>query len=271
MRVRRHLPERWKWNWRPKLPRLQSLRLPRMPKERRTVGIAIGVLVIAGVFGYLLAALVIFPAPIFAESHSMPRLLGMTRDDARHALEQQGLRMHEGESRPDLSVPAGSILWQDPPPDVLVPQGTEVTVTASSGPPRIPVPDVSGYDSANARTLITSAGLTVGRVEEAQAPVPKDVAVNTRPPAGTPLLPDSKITLVVSVGAPTITVPKLLGKTLDAARTALDSAGLVLGTYVARTVDTVAAGTIIEQQPNAGTLSAPGTAIDLIIARKPRS
>lgn len=269
MRVRRHLPERWRWtwSWRPKLP---NIRLPELPKERWVVGLAVGVFVVMAIVGYLIAALVIFPAPIFAESHSTPRVIGMKRADAEQALQQQGLRMHEGESRPDLSVPAGSILWQDPPPDVLVPQGTEVTVTASSGPPRIPVPDVSGYDSADARTLITSAGLAIGRVEEAQAPVPKDVAVNTRPPAGSALLPDSKVTLVVSVGAPTITVPSLLGRTLDDARAAIDSAGLVLGTYVARTVDTAAAGTIIEQQPNAGTLSAPGTAVDLIIARGPR-
>src|SRR3972149_5839416 len=62
-----------------------------------------------------------------------------------------------------------------------------------------------------------------------------------------------RVTLVVSIGAPTITVPDLRGLTLEEARLILEQAGLTLGTYFRRTSDE-RAGTIIHQTPAPGTL-----------------
>ncbi|HKI94955.1 MAG TPA: PASTA domain-containing protein [Gemmatimonadales bacterium] len=266
MRVRRHLPEGHVWRWRPKLPHVH-LHLPSVRGNRRILAIGAGIFGVTALAGYLVAALVLFPAPMFAASHSVPRVLGMTRDAAHALLRKDKFRIASADQRPDPVVPAGSVLWQDPPPGVVASEGTEVTLTLSSGPPRIPVPDVAGYTDSLARSLIQAAGLVVNPVERAQAPVPKDVAVSTRPPAGTALRPDSKVTLVVSVGAPTITVPTLVGKTLDDTKAILDSAGLTLGTSLAHTVTTAPPGTVIDQQPAAGTLAAPGTAINVIVAR----
>ncbi len=265
MRVRRHLPEGHIWRWRPTLP---HVRLPSVRGHGRIVAVGAGIFAVTALGGYLVAALVLFPAPMFAASHSVPSVLGMTRDAAHALLLKDKFRIGSAEQRPDPVIPAGSVLWQDPPPGLVASEGTEVTLTLSSGPPRIPVPDVAGYTDSLARNLIQAAGLVVDPVEHAQAPVPKDVAVSTRPPAGTALRPDSKVTLVVSVGAPTITVPTLIGKTLDDTKAILDSAGLTLGTSLSHTVDTATPGTVIDQQPAAGTLAAPGTAINVIVARK---
>ena len=75
------------------------------------------------------------------------------------------------------------------------------------------------------------------------------------------------MTLVVSIGAPTITVPDLRGLTLEEARPILEQVGLTLGTYFRRTAPETP-GTIIQQTPQPGTLSAPGAAVDLILARR---
>ncbi|MDH3571949.1 MAG: PASTA domain-containing protein, partial [Gemmatimonadota bacterium] len=87
------------------------------------------------------------------------------------------------------------------------------------------------------------------------------------PPAGTSLLPGASVTLVVSVGAPTIPVPNLAGLTPFEADSALAQVGLRLGTSVRRTMPTAMPGTIIDQDPAPGTLGAPGTPINVTLAR----
>jgi hypothetical protein len=101
-----------------------------------------------------------------------------------------------------------------------------VTLVSSAGPPKIPVPDVSGLDAPLAQTLVSAAGLTVAQVESIQTDKPTGRAMMTRPPAGTALAPAAGVTLVVSRGAPTISVPDLLGMASADARTRLENGGL---------------------------------------------
>lgn len=232
---------------------------------RRIVVLGAAVFVGALVVGYLLAALVFFPAPIFASSRSVPRVIGMGTDEARETLLQSGFTLVETERVAHPSIGLGRVVWQDPPPDVVLTEGMDVRAAVSAGPQRIPVPDVAGYDSANARMLIEGAGLVIGGLVSAQAPTPANVAVNTRPPAGTTLLPGSPVTLVVSIGEATIRVPSVIGMTLDEARLVLDLAGLALGNSYRRSSRLAAPHEVFSQTPEAGTLSAPGARVNIVI------
>ena len=241
--------------------------LPWWPFDRRRSATLAGVFVGTLLLGYGLAATVMFPAPIITTSRSIPRVLGAEEERARETLRAAGFGIGAVERAPHPTVPAGAVFWQDPPADVVAPEATEVAMTLSTGPQRIPVPDVAGYDAADARTLIEGAGLRVGSTESTQAPTPRNVAVNTRPPAGTTLPPGTNVVLVVSVGAATIRVPALQGLTVDEARLALETAGLALGTSFAQTTNAAAPGEVFYQEPSAGTLSAPGTVVNVRIAR----
>ena len=241
----------------------------RWPFEPRRVLVVTGLF--AGTFlaGYVFAATILFPAPIFAARHSVPRVIGASEEAARTTLRAAGFGVGTVARAPHATVPSGAVFWQDPPPDVVAVEATEVALTLSSGPQRVPVPDVAGYDAEDARRLIEGAGLRVGSTESTQAPTPRNVAVNTRPPAGATLPPGTDIVLVVSVGAATIRVPTLLGLTLEEARLALETAGLSLGTAFAQTTNSAAPGEIFYQEPSAGTLSAPGTVVNVRMARSP--
>jgi len=205
---------------------------------------------------------------MFAASQRVPRVLGLTVQEAEGALTEAQLRPQQPQQVRHPSYPPGIVTWQDPPPGVVVPQGTSVELSVSPGPPRIPVPDVAGHDAAVARLLLESAGLRIGSIDTAQTAAPPGVVVNTRPPAGTALSTGRNVTLVVSAGAPTITVPNVLGLRLDEAGIALSQSGLALGTYFRRTSGTARPETIIEQRPAAGTLAAPGTAVHVVLARR---
>lgn len=257
-----------------RLPRFE--RLGRLPGLKRLSGFPgnkvvflwLGGAVGAFGVGYLIAALVLFPAPIFAAVITVPQLIGLRQDDAQQAVSQTGLIVGDILSKSHPTAARGDVFWQDPPPGVGVPRGHAIDLTVSGGPQRIPVPDLTGYDATIAEQLILATGLIVGRREATQAPAPRGVVINTRPPAGATLLPGTEITLVVSVGAPTITVPDLEGLTREEADSVLVDAGLSLGTTVRRTTREGAPGTVIAQNPAPGTLGAPGTAVNVTLARE---
>src|SRR5207247_5464826 len=101
-------------------------------------------LVSALVAGYLTAYLVIFPAPILHGHQLVPRVLGLTLQEASAELRKAGLQVQDGGSEPHPTAPQGTVIWQDPPAGVSAPAGVRVTLVASDGPPKIPVPDVAG-------------------------------------------------------------------------------------------------------------------------------
>lgn len=236
-------------------------------RQHRSV-VWVGTLAATFVAGYLLAALVLFPAPIFASSTVVPHLIGLDQEAALESTRQAGLVPGNPNGVMHPTTARGRVVWQDPPAGVAVPEGTEVAISVSMGPQRVPVPDLVGYDQRLADRLLSAAGLRVARVEQAQAPAPRGVVVNTRPPAGTALLPGSDVTLVVSLGAPTITVPNLIGLTQFEAELTLQETNLVLGTTLIRTSPADVPGTIIVQSPGPGTLAAAGTAVNVTIARE---
>lgn len=244
--------------------RFQEVNIDR--RAWRWIGIGAG-MVLAG---YLTAFLVVFPAPILPGHQAVPRVLGLTVAEAQAELQKARLQTTDGGAEPHPTAPQGVVIWQDPPPDVIAPEGTKVTLVSSAGPPKIPVPDVGGLDATLAQSMVAAAGLVVSQVESVQAAAPTGQAMMTRPPAGTALAPGAGVTVVVSRGAPTIPVPDLLGMSSADARTRLETEGLQLGTVTRRRTTEGAPGTVVAQKPAAATLAAPGTVVDVVVARSPQ-
>lgn len=252
MRVRRHFGA------------VEAFKLDR--RFWKWVGIGAGMILA----GYLTAYLILFPAPILPGHQEVPRVLGLTLAEAQAEIQRMQLRVTEGGAEPHPTAAQGVVIWQDPPPGVVAPEGTKVTLVSSAGPPKIPVPDVANLDASLAQSLVAAAGLTVSRVESVQAATPTGLAMLTRPPAGTALAPGAGLILVVSRGAPTIAIPDLLGMASADARTRLELEGLQLGTVTRRRTADASPGTVIEQRPASGTLAAPGTVVDIVVARSPQ-
>ena len=258
MRFRRHEPP---------LPRL-SWTVPN-PVENRSVRRWLLYVASAVLAGYLTAYLLVFPAPLLHGHDVVPRVMGLSMTDAANAIRKAGLQIHDGGSEPDPTAPQGFVIWQDPPPGVSAPAGLRVTLVSSDGPPKIPVPDVAGLAGDLAQRLIMAAGLSATQVESVQAASPPGVTMMTRPPAGSVLVPGTSVTVVVSRGAPTIPVPDLLGMSQGDARTRVEVEGLQLGTVARRRTAGVNPGIVVGQLPAAGTLAAPGTVVDIVVARSP--
>ncbi len=202
-------------------------------------------------------------------TNAVPDVVGQTEAAAAAAITGAGLVVGTIDRVTSNTVPAGSVISQDPVAGTLLSPGLPVDLVVSLGPP-IAVPDVTGQLQAAAEAAITGAGLALGMVTTQNDPVvPVDNVISQNPAAGTLVDPGSSVDLVVSLGPGTIAVPDVVGLTQAAAEAAITGAGLTVGTVAQATSDTVPAGNVISQDPVGGTLVSAGIPVNLVVSLGP--
>ena len=245
----------------PRRPRL-SVPLPRTVAGRRRLTTFL-VLVGSGLAGYFITCFA-YPRPVFQRDHAIARVIGMPVAEAEKLLIAQSLRVKIEAEEPNPEIRAGSIVWQDPPPDLIVPQGTTVNLTRSNGPAGVPIPDVADFDTQTAIKILIAAGLKVGDIDTVPSGSDPDIVVGTRPSSGGAAAPGSTVALLVSRGPSTLVVPNVVGLKLDEARRQLETAGFRIG-RVAKVERRGPPGTVVEQSPTAGSRAARSGRVDLTV------
>ncbi len=197
----------------------------------------------------------------------LPNLVGGTEQQAREALD--GLGLPEPQVTPEESAdqPAGTVLAQDPP-EGLVPAGTVVTLTVSSGVGKVQIPNVVNLDAVQATAQLTSAELVVASTQEPSDSVPAGRVIRTEPGVGESVDKGSTVTLVVSTGAAPVPVPDVGGMTESAARDALQQAGFLQQVVrIDVPFDSPQAGLVISQNPTAGTEYGKGQTVTINVGQ----
>ena len=133
----------------------------------------------------------------------------------------------------------------------------------------VAVPGVVGQAQGAATTAIGGTGLVTGTVTKQCSPRAAGTVISQTPPAGTLVALSTAVNLVVSSGPCENPVPNVVGETSGAAGATLTGAGFTTGVVTHQCSNTVAEGLVISQNPPAGTLAAPGTAVDLVISTGP--
>lgn len=241
----------------------------RIPRPKTVVGMrratTLAVLVGSGLAGYLTTCIA-YPGSTFQRDHVVPRVLGMPTAQAEQALAAQGFKVQVEGDEADPEVLMGSVLWQDPPPDLVVPQGTTVVLTRSAGPSPILVPDLTDFDLEAAIRVLIAAGLKVGGVDTVPGGSDPDVVVGTRPSGGAPKGPGSTIDLIVSQGPEDLEIPNVVGLRPEDAQRQLEAAGFKVGRLTTAEDRKGPPGTVLEQVPSAGSRGVRRTRIDLIVS-----
>ena len=132
---------------------------------------------------------------------------------------------------------------------------------------KVVVPDVTGTTQAEAQATLQASGFKM--VVAGQTPstdVPAGAVVSENPAAGTKVRSRSEIGVTLSKGKPVATVPSLSGLTLDAASSAIVSAGLAVGSVTNQNNSTFPAGTVISQSPLSGEKLTAGNRVDLVVS-----
>lgn len=139
---------------------------------------------------------------------------------------------------------------------------------AIMGPAEIDVPQLQGQTLTEARAIAEESELELRITEERHPTVPEGSVISQSPAGGT-ILEGETLSLVVSKGPPLVKVPGLVGKPEEAARSKLESLGLVVGktTYVFSVDDK--AGSIVRVDAAAKRVE-QGSTVDLFVSKGPR-
>jgi eukaryotic-like serine/threonine-protein kinase len=134
-----------------------------------------------------------------ADIVKVPRLVGLTGDAARDALEQAKLKAGNSTDVPSATVAKGLVVGSTPAPGAEAKPDQAVDLQISSGPAAAAVPAVVGKSKSTAKTLLEKAGFVVGNVKygsnddyDSGVVIKQDPAAAAQAPAG------SKIDLTVN-------------------------------------------------------------------------
>jgi serine/threonine-protein kinase len=201
---------------------------------------------------------------------AVPDVVGLTEQEAQTLLDGAQLRFDGTEREYSETVPAGTVIRQDPPAEATTFIRFTVQGVVSLGPERYAVPELRGRSVEEAAEALTETKLAVGPQSEAfDEEVPAGAVASTDPPAGTSLKPQTPVALVVSKGPAPRPVPDIVGGTEAQASEALGAAGLVVSARTESFSETVPAGSVAAVEPPAGTEVAKGSAVAIVISKGP--
>ncbi len=226
-------------------------------------GIAAVVAVVVGAL--FLVTKLISPTPI--EQVTVPNLANMSIGEATVALQKIGLVVGETTYQEDNTIPANTVISQDPGAAALANKGTAVRLVLSKGKGQVQVPALENFTLDDAAIALDAVGLFRGAITyEDNSDKPANTVLRSEPLAGTYVDSGTAVALVVSSGK--VLVPDVTGMTETDARNALlDMQFLVDVVYVVD--DTVAPGTVLNQTPKANKALAVGSVVTLEISELP--
>lgn len=129
------------------------------------------------------------------------------------------------------------------------------------------IPNVEGLPQQEALTELQAAGFVVSIVEEASADVAEGLVIRANPSVGSEIRQGATVTITVSTGREMINIPDVSGMTLEDAARTLEEVGLVLNQNVREeNSDDVAAGLVIDQNPEAGQEVVVGSSVSLTMS-----
>ena len=185
---------------------------------------------------------------------------------------QNKLTVVYDEPEPSDEIASGHVLRQDPQPDSRVKEGREVTLVISSGQETIEVPNVVGKSKEDAILALEAKGLTVGATAPAyDETVAENQVILQAPKSGEQVAKGSSVDLIISKGKEPqmVTVPNVVGSSLDEAKSSLGQKGLNVGKVTEQESTEYAAGIVLNQSLVADGQTLEETEVDLVVSKGP--
>jgi serine/threonine-protein kinase len=158
------------------------------------------------------------------------------------------------------TVVAGAVLGTTP--TGTAPYGSTITVIVSKGHAPVAIPAVTGAAStyATASAALSAAGFVPSQNQTYSPTVPSGQVIGTTPdPSAGPQPFGSNVTVNVSLGPQPVTIPHVVGKSVEAATSALQALGLkVAGPY-----GPPGSNKVLSTDPAEGASVPPGTTVNL--------
>jgi serine/threonine-protein kinase len=166
------------------------------------------------------------------------------------------------------TVPKGQVSNENPGGGSKVGKGSTITLTVSSGKPQAVVPNVVGLDATSAVAALAQLGLNP-KITRIYSGAQQDTVTAQQPHSGDKVDTGTTVHINVSRGAKPVTVPDVTTQPFANAKSALNGMGFVVARVDVQS--DLAQGTVVSEDPTAGTAAPKGSTITLSVSKGPAS
>jgi beta-lactam-binding protein with PASTA domain/predicted Ser/Thr protein kinase len=194
----------------------------------------------------------------------VPALIGKSSTDAVAELTQLHLKpeIHTVPS----DKPVNEVTGQDPPSGTKIPVGQSVRINVSKGPQPIAVASVIGLPIDQASSTLQAQGFQVSPrfVDSSQ---PANTVIAQSPKGGESAGKHSTVSLTVSKGPKTSTVPNVTSYDVSTAEQTLKASGFRDTIVYQQVTDPAADGVVLSQSPQGGSQQPAKTVVTLTVGQ----
>ena len=221
-------------------------------RDKRSIAIMAGIFAAALVLVFLLFKLILgdFGPAGNNKSYDVPDVRGMTVEEAQLA---DGVKdifeiVVKGTQRSDTYEP-GQIIQQSPETGRSRKSNFVIEVYVAAEEVKVDMPNVTGKEYRQARIELQELNLDLqfDFLSQNSDSYTKDTVISTVPAAGEPLKQGQKVTLYVSTGPKTVTVPTFIGQDIAMAIKNAQDMGLTVGQPLFDPYSSVETGRVTEQ------------------------
>jgi len=184
---------------------------------------------------------------------------GMTPEEARAALEAKGFLVQEAREFSE-EVAKDVIIRTEPATNKKLPPESTITLVISDGPTPVGIPNVAGKSYEEAVNILKAVPFATTRRDDFSDTVAAGTVIGTSPSPSEKAQKNSVITIIVSKGPDIVTIPNVVGLSVEAASTKLESTGLKASVFNYKVGAKVKA-----QAPGAGGKVKRGTEVTLYL------
>jgi serine/threonine protein kinase/beta-lactam-binding protein with PASTA domain len=199
-----------------------------------------------------------------AERYEVPKVKGMSEDQAQDALLELKLSFDRSILRYSEKIPEGTVIGSDPPVGTVLRPGASVDLIVSKGRRPITVGESWVGKSIDEMTAqLEGKGLKVTVVaQEFSDTIDEGDVISYRPNEGT-LFRGEEVEVTVSKGPELIEVPGVIGSGLEAAVAELEGAGFEVN--VEESGQFIGLNYVLDQDPGSGDLAPRGSTITIYL------
>lgn len=188
----------------------------------------------------------------------LPSVVGLALSAAQNRLKAVGLVPEEVKSYSE-TVPVGQVMSSSPSSG-LQPVGKKITLTVSEGPAPRKVPNLVGEKASDATSQIKALKLVPYETKSYSDSVASGVVISQSQTPGSMVDRGSTISFVVSKGPQYVKVPNVIGDTLTQAETAINAAGLTVGSVYSY----FGSNTVLATSPREGSSVRAGSSVAIV-------
>lgn len=200
----------------------------------------------------------------------IPDVANLTVEEATAALEKEGFTVGETIERNSEEVEKDKVIGTTPKAGLLRVKDTEVQLIVSLGEEAIVMEDYVGRPIDQVLSLLGKTEFQDVERVEVNSDLPAGEVISQEPAAGEEVVAkDTIVKLQVSIGKRMVTVDNLKGYTESELKDYARNTGLHIKKGNPVNSDTVPKGSVVSQNPTAGSQIAEGTTINVVLSKGP--